>query len=232
MRPPRLVIFDCDGVLVDTERMANRRLSEWLTQAGYQASYEHCRKEFCGRSLVSIQQQIEATGVSLGSDFVERWYRELPSLFASGVEPVPHVADFITKLKAAGIASCVASSARIEKMHLTLGQTGLLTHFRDVLFSATMVERGKPHPDLFLHAASMMGVAPADCIVVEDSVAGVRAGIAAGMRVFAYHGDAHSDREGLAAAGGVLFDDMRRLAAMIPLVGSSSVAAKPSRAVE
>jgi HAD superfamily hydrolase (TIGR01509 family) len=207
-------------------------LSEWLTQAGYPVSYEHCRKEFCGRSLVSVQREIEAAGVSLGLDFVERWYRELPSLFAGGVESVPYVEDFIAELKAAGIASCVASSARIDKMHLTLGQTGLLAHFGDVLFSATMVERGKPHPDLFLHAASMMGVAPADCIVVEDSVAGVRAGIAAGMRVFAYHGDPHSDREGLAAAGGVLFDDMRRLAAVVPLVQPSSVAATPSRALE
>jgi beta-phosphoglucomutase-like phosphatase (HAD superfamily) len=102
-------------------------------------------------------------------------------------------------------------------MHMTLGQTGLLPHFRDVLFSASMVKHGKPAPDLFLHAASVMGVQPTDCIVIEDSVAGTLAGIAAGMRVFSYHGDPLADVEGLRAAGGILFDDMRKLAALVPI---------------
>lgn len=217
MKSPKLVIFDCDGVLVDTEGLANRRLSDWLTQAGYPASYEHCRKHFCGRSLVSVHKEIEAGGVSLGGDFVERWYRELPGLFAGGVEAVPYVETFIAAVEAAGIAHCVASSARVDKMHLTLGRTGLLRHFEHALFSATMVARGKPFPDLFLHAAMTMGFAPADCIVIEDSVAGTRAGIAAGMRVYSYHGDPHSDRDGLAEAGGILFNDMRKLADLIPI---------------
>jgi HAD superfamily hydrolase (TIGR01509 family) len=217
MATPKLVIFDCDGVLVDTETLANRRLSQWLTEAGYPATYEHCRKYFCGRSLVSVHQEIEAGGVSLGPDFVERWYRELPGLFDNGVEMIPHVEDFIAAVQAAGIAYCVASSARVDKMQLTLGKTGLIRHFKDVLFSATMVSRGKPFPDLFLHAAKSMGFAPEDCIVIEDSVAGTKAGIAAGMRVFSYHGDPHSDAEGLAAAGGILFDDMRELAALVPI---------------
>ncbi|HEY4191044.1 MAG TPA: HAD-IA family hydrolase, partial [Mesorhizobium sp.] len=150
--------------------------------------------------------------------FVERWYRELPAIFGSGVEKIPYVETFIAAVEAAGVAHCVASSARLEKMHMTLGQTGLLAHFRDVLFSATMVAHGKPAPDLFLHAARTMGAAPADCIVIEDSVAGTKAGIAAGMRVFSYHGDPFSDGEGLADAGGILFDDMRKLAALIPLL--------------
>lgn len=217
MSRPRLVIFDCDGVLVDTEPLANRRLSAWLTEAGFPVSYEECRRQFVGRSLSSVQKEVEATGTSLGSDFVERWYRELPSLFGCGVKAIPHVETFIGAVRDAGIAYCVASSARVDKMHMTLGQTGLLPDFRDVLFSATMVERGKPFPDLFLHAATTMGFDPADCIVIEDSVAGTQAGAAAGMRVFAYHGDPHSDRDGLAAAGGVLFDDMRRLAGLIPI---------------
>lgn len=217
MGVPKLVIFDCDGVLVDTETLANQRLSQWLNEAGYVTTYEHCRKHFCGRSLVSVHQEIEAAGGKLGPDFVERWYRELPGLFASGVQVIPHVGEFIAAVQAAGIASCVASSARVDKMHLTLGQTGLLPHFRDVLFSATMVERSKPFPDLFLHAARQMGFAPDDCVVIEDSVAGTKAGQAAGMRVFSYHGDPHSDPAGLAEAGGILFDDMRKLAALIPI---------------
>lgn len=169
MSRPKLVIFDCDGVLVDTEPLANRRLSAWLTEAGYPVSYEDCRRQFVGRSLTSVQKEVEATGVSLGPDFVERWYRELPGLFASGVRAIPHIETFVGAVQSAGIAYCVASSARIEKMHLTLGQTGLLTHFRDVLFSATMVERGKPFPDLFLHAAGTMGVEPSNCIVVRTA---------------------------------------------------------------
>jgi HAD superfamily hydrolase (TIGR01509 family) len=215
---PKLVIFDCDGVLVDTETLANHRLSNWLTEAGFPASYDYCRKNFCGRSLVSVQAEVEASGTMLGPDFVERWYRELPGLFANGVEAVPHVEDVVKILKAEGIASCVASSARTDKMHMTLGRTGLLPYFADVLYSATMVSRGKPLPDLFLHAARGMGFAPPDCIVIEDSVAGTKAGVAAGMRVFSYHGDPHSDAQGLAQAGGILFDDMRKLPSLVPLL--------------
>ncbi|ESW69278.1 HAD family hydrolase [Mesorhizobium sp. LSJC285A00] len=125
--------------------------------------------------------------------------------------------DFIEAVRAAGIPYCVATSARISKMHITLGQTGLLPLFEHGMFSSTMVSRGKPFPDLFLHAAKTMGFVPADCIVIEDSVAGTQAGIAAGMRVYSYHGDPYSDRDGLASAGGVLFDDMRELAGLVPI---------------
>ncbi|AZO26271.1 HAD family phosphatase [Mesorhizobium sp. M1B.F.Ca.ET.045.04.1.1] len=218
MRVPRLVIFDCDGVLVDTENLANRRLAEWLSEAGFQTTFEYCRKNFSGRSMASVQKEIEAeTDVRLGADFVERWNAGLPDLFAHGVEAIPHVRDFIEKVRAAGIAYCVASSARVSKMHITLGQTGLLPLFEHAMFSSTMVARGKPFPDLFLHAAKTMGFAPADCIVIEDSVAGTQAGIAAGMRVFSYHADPFSDPEGLVKAGGILFDDMRELAGLVPI---------------
>ncbi|MER9865918.1 HAD family phosphatase [Mesorhizobium sp. M0136] len=217
MKIPKLVIFDCDGVLVDTENLANRRLAEWLTAAGFPASFEYCRKNFSGRSMVSVQKEVEATGVSLGADFVERWNAGLPDLFAHGVEAIPYVREFIETVHAAGIATCVASSARVPKMHITLGQTGLLPLFEHALFSSTMVSRGKPFPDLFLHAAATMGFAPGDCIVIEDSVAGTTAGIAAGMRVYSYHGDPLSDRDGLIEAGGILFDDMRELAGLVPI---------------
>lgn len=217
MGMPKLVIFDCDGVLVDTETLANHRLAQWISEAGYPVTYEECRKRFCGRSLSSVHMELKALGTDLGNDFVERWYRELPGIFGSGVEKIPHVETFIGAVKAAGIAHCVASSARTDKMLMTLGQAGLLPHFSDVLFSATMVAHGKPAPDLFLHAASCMGFSPADCIVIEDSVAGTQAGISAGMRVFSYHADPYSDREGLLQAGGILFDDMRKLADLVPI---------------
>ena len=217
MSLPKLVIFDCDGILVDTENLANRRLAEWLTAAGYPTSFEYCRKNFSGHSMVSVQKVVESTGVSLGADFVDRWNAGLPDLFAHGVEAVPYVREFVEAVRAAGIAYCVATSARVSKMHITLGQTGLLPLFEHALFSSTMVGRGKPFPDLFLHAAKTMGFAPTDCIVIEDSVAGTQAGIAAGMRVFSYHGDPLSDRDGLAGAGGILFDDMRELAGLVPI---------------
>ena len=218
MPAPKLVIFDCDGVLVDTETMANRRLAEWLTAAGYPVDFDHCRRQFSGRSMVSVRDEVrEVAGIDLGEDFADRWNEALPDLFADGVDEVPHVRDFISAVRAAGIPYCVATSARVSKMHITLGQTGLLPLFEHALFSSTMVGRGKPFPDLFLHAAKTMGFAPADCIVIEDSVAGTQAGIAAGMRVFSYHGDPYSDRDGLVQAGGILFDDMRELAGLVPI---------------
>jgi len=218
MQVPKLVIFDCDGILVDTENLANRRLADWLVAAGYPTSFEYCRKNFSGRSMVSVQKEIEGnTEVRLGADFVERWNAGLPDLFAHGVEAIPYVREFIEAVRAAGITYCVATSARVSKMHITLGQTGLLPLFEHAMFSSTMVGRGKPFPDLFLHAAKTMGFAPVDCIVIEDSVAGTQAGIAAGMRVFSYHGDPYSDRDGLIQAGGILFDDMRELAGLVPI---------------
>jgi HAD superfamily hydrolase (TIGR01509 family) len=214
---PSLVIFDCDGVIVDTERAANNVLCRWLTEAGYPVTYEDCRKRFAGRSMTSVQAEIEAEGHALGFHLMDRWYSSLDEIFGAGVEPVPHIEFVVEELRGAGIPWCVASSAKVDKMRLTLGTTGLIEHFRDVLFSATMVPRGKPFPDLFLHAAREMGHAPENCVVIEDSVWGTQAGIAAGMRVFSYHGDPHSDREGLAAAGGILFDDMRELPRLLGL---------------
>lgn len=222
---PGLVIFDCDGVLVDTETLANRRLSEWLTEAGFPADYDYCRRVFSGRSMKSVQEEVEAAGaVSLGADFVDRWNDGLPDLFAAGVDPIPHVRDVVEALRAEGVPYCVASSAWVSKMHITLGVTGLLPLFEHAMFSSTMVARGKPFPDLFLHAAATMGFAPADCVVVEDTAPGTQAGIAAGMKVFSYAGDPHSDPEGLKAAGGVVFDDMRELSAMIGLDQSTPFA--------
>lgn len=214
---PGLVVFDCDGVIVDTEKTANLVLCDWLTEAGYPVSYEDCRRRFSGRSMTSVQAEIATEGHDIGFDLTQRWYAAITETFARGVEPVPHIEDVVGALRAAGVPWCVASSAKLDKMHLTLGTTGLLPHFEHVLFSATMVERGKPYPDLFLHAAREMGFAPADCVVIEDSVPGTIAGIAAGMRVFSYHADPHSDRDGLEAAGGILFDDMRRLPGLLGL---------------
>ena len=214
---PGLVIFDCDGVLVNTEERANRILSEWFCAAGHKVTYEDCRRLYSGRSMKSVQEEIEQAGGDLGFDLTARWYASLDEIFGAGVDAIPHVEHVLDALRASGVPWCVASSAKVEKMHLTLGTTGLLPHFEEVLYSATMVERGKPFPDLFLHAACEMGFEPAECVVVEDSVFGTRAGVAAGMRVFSYHADPMTDREALVAAGGIAFDDMRDLPRLLAL---------------
>ncbi|MCV0395056.1 MAG: HAD family hydrolase [Rhizobiaceae bacterium] len=219
MRRPGLVIFDCDGVLVDTERLGNQRLSAWLTEAGYRVSYEECRRRFVGKPMAAVQEHVEAEGIRLGADFVQRWNDGLPELFADGLKPIAHVAEAIERIAEAGIPYCVASSGQLAKMRLTLGMTGLLPRFEDHLFSVSMVARGKPFPDLFLHAAAAMGHQPEHCLVIEDSVAGVTAARAAGMGVLAYCGDAEADRPGLEAAGGRLFGDMRELPGLLGLDG-------------
>jgi HAD superfamily hydrolase (TIGR01509 family) len=214
---PGLVIFDCDGVLVDSERLGNQRLAQVLTEAGFPISYEDCRRTFVGKPMAAVQAHVEATGVPLGADFVQRWNDGLPEVFRSGLDAIPHVREAVEAIRAAGIPYCVASSGQLGKMRLTLGLTGLLPLFQDVLFSVSMVTRGKPFPDLFLHAAQAMGHAPGTCVVVEDSVAGITAARAAGMHALAYAGDPEAEREGLAAAGGELFDDMRALPRLIGL---------------
>src|SRR5690606_1699083 len=159
-QPPKLVIFDCDGVLVNTEERANRVLAQWLSETGLPVSYEDCRRIYSGRSMKSVQAEIEAQGHQLGFNLMERWYGSLDMIFGTDVEAIPHVETVLDDLRARNVTWCVASSAKLEKMHLTLGVTGLIAHFGDVLYSATMVENGKPAPDLFLHAAREMGFAP------------------------------------------------------------------------
>lgn len=214
-QPPKLVIFDCDGVLVNTEERANRVLAQWLSETGLPVTYEDCRRIYSGRSMKSVQAEIEAQGHQLGFNLMERWYGSLDMIFGTDVEAIPHVETVLDDLRARNVTWCVASSAKLEKMHLTLGVTGLIAHFGDVLYSATMVENGKPAPDLFLHAACEMGFTPEECVVIEDSVPGTVAGIAAGMKVYSYFADPLSNKDQLAAAGGVLFDDMRALPGLI-----------------
>ncbi|MGH6761821.1 MAG: HAD family hydrolase [Phyllobacterium sp.] len=195
--------------------MGNRHLVKLLNEAGHPITLEESLRSLSGKPMALIAEQMREIGIDLGDDFAERWYRDVPTIFGSGVEAIPHVEQAITAISDAKLPYCVASSGRVEKMHLTLGSTGLIKYFGDVLFSASMVPRGKPFPDLFLHAAKEMGFDPSRSIVIEDSINGTIAGVAAGMTVYSYCGDAHADREGLEEAGGILFDDMRALPSLI-----------------
>lgn len=212
MKKSSLVIFDCDGVLVDTEQAANKSLTERLNLLGWDISYEACRRRFVGKSLKSVQAEVEVElGRNLAADWDVTIEREEIEVFRHTTEAIVGVEAQVMRLRDLGIPYCVASSGRIEKMHATLGSAGLLPVLKDVLFSATMVKNGKPAPDLFLHAASAMGHAPETCVVIEDSRPGVEAGVAAGMRVLGYAGDPMTDRAALEAAGATVFESMAQL---------------------
>ena len=209
---PSLVIFDCDGVLVDTEPVANRALARVLGECGYEVSYEECRRLFVGRTMEAVKAHVEASlGRALREDWPYHIRDETLKAFEQGIEPVAGAEDALRILAARGTPYCVASSGRFEKMRFTLGRTGLLPLVEDVLFSAEEVAHGKPAPDLFLHAAARMGHAPEDCLVIEDSVPGVQAGIAAGMTVIGYAGDPMTDAAALESEGAHVVSDMSAL---------------------
>lgn len=219
MKPPRhprpsLVIFDCDGVLVDTEGPQNVLLARLLSERGLELDGEACRRRFAGNSMTTVQALAEAEiGRPLGEDFIACVVEETTRLFRDGVATVPGAGNVVDAVDAAGIAKCIASSGRPEKMAVTLGASGFGARFRPHVFDASMVAHGKPAPDLFLHAAARMGHAPERCVVIEDSLNGV----AAGMRVIGYAGDPHTDGAALARAGAETVSDMRTVPGLIGL---------------
>jgi HAD superfamily hydrolase (TIGR01509 family) len=206
-RPLELVIFDCDGVLVDSERIAVRVDAEMLAELGWPLSEEEVVERFMGRTTEDMIRTIEAEIDGLKPGWHVEFDRRYMEALAAELEPVDGVVE---ALDAIDLPTCVASSGTHEKLRFTLGHTGLYPRFEGRIFSAHDVGRGKPAPDLFLHAARSLGADPAACAVVEDSRHGVEAGRAAGMRVFAYGGGL-APRDQLAGPSTVVFDDMREL---------------------
>ncbi len=205
------VIFDCDGVLVDTEWSANLVLAELITELGVPTTREQAIATYMGRSWASCMEILTGKlGQPPPDDLRDRYREGVTAAWKRDLQPVPGVVE---ALDAIDLPSCVASSGEHERMRLTLGLTGMLTRFEGRIFSATEVEHGKPAPDLFLHAAAGMGFEPATTVVVEDTVPGVQAGRAAGMRVLAFARLVSADD--LAAAGGEVFDDMRELPGLV-----------------
>ncbi len=217
-----LTIFDCDGVLVDSEDTCNRVLAADLAGLGYAIGLADCMARFVGKSMAAVQAELEAAP---GLRFPPGWpeavrARTIAALEREKVPPVPGVRAVIERHRAAGRPYCVASSGRIEKMRATLGGAGLTPLFDEaVLFSATMVARGKPAPDVFLHAAAGMGHVPADCTVVEDSLPGIHGARAAGMRVLAYCAAPYSDPAACRALCAEVFTDMAALPGLLGLEG-------------
>lgn len=181
-----LVIFDNDGVLVDSEGHANRILSDLLNRSGWAVNMtrEESMALFLGRSLPAIRQLIESRlGHALPGDFEERYHARLFEVFDTELTAVPGVEEVLERIR---VPTCVASSGTHERIRRALAATGLLPRFEGRIFSAEDVARGKPAPDLFLHAARRLGVTPSRCAIVEDSPLGVDAANAAGMVAFGF----------------------------------------------
>jgi HAD superfamily hydrolase (TIGR01509 family) len=209
-----MVIFDCDGVLVDSELITNRIFVRMLNELGLQLSLEDMFEQFVGRSMPQCLALVTGLlGRPVPDSFVEQFQRRSAAALKSDLKAV---ADIETVLAALTVPFCVASSGTHEKMQTTLGVTGLLPRFAGKMYSVTEVARSKPYPDVFLHAASQQGVAAAACAVVEDTPTGVRAGVAAGMTVFGYC--ALTPRSSLITAGAHLtFERMRDLPELLSI---------------
>jgi HAD superfamily hydrolase (TIGR01509 family) len=208
---PALVIFDCDGVLVDSERLAVRIEAQLIGDLGWPITEEEILDRFVGRSDRYVLGEIERTVGRPVPDWTERYEAALHAAFRAELGPVPGIGDALDRLER---ATCVASSGSHEKMQLTLGLTGLHDRFDGRIFSGTQVANGKPAPDLFLFAASEMGVEPHRCIVVEDSRSGIAAARAAGMRSLGFAGGL-TPASWLEGPGTVVFDDMADLVRLI-----------------
>jgi HAD superfamily hydrolase (TIGR01509 family) len=213
MKRTRLVIFDCDGVLVDSEPVANRTLGQMLRELGLDLTQEQIFQNFVGYSLPHCMRVIERM---LSRPPPENFLRDLQArtfaAFETELRAMPGIEEALDRL---GLPFCVASSGDHEKMNTTLGITGLLPRFAGRIFSVTQVARGKPAPDVYVFAARQLGAKPSACVVVEDTPPGVQAGVAAGMTVFGFC--AHTPAEKLSAAGAHrTFDDLRALPEMVP----------------
>lgn len=218
-----LVIFDCDGVLVDSEVISCRAHAETLTRHGYPITADQVLVRFLGVSDRDARMTIEAElGRSLPDNFEAQMKQAALQRYADDLPTIPYVDEAIAAID---LPKCVASSGTPEKIRHGLSCAGLYDLLAPNIFSATQVKRGKPAPDLFVFAAQQMQTSPARCIVIEDSVAGISAARAAGMAALGFHGGSHcgpghADR--LRAAGAAMtFDDMRQLPGLIARIKSN-----------
>ncbi|PJE95595.1 hydrolase [Streptomyces carminius] len=209
-----LVIFDNDGVLVDSEPISNRILAAYLTELGHPTTYEDSIRDYMGSAVHRIHDLVlERSGQRLPADFDDVFHGRVFDAFRRDLLPVPGAAEVLSNLEDEGVPYCVASSGSHERIRVALRKTGLYERFGEKhIFSSQDVGRGKPAPDLFLHAAEVMGVPPARCAVVEDSPLGVRAAVAAGMDVYGFTAMTPRDKLSHATA---LFASMSELPALL-----------------
>ncbi|MGA5893679.1 HAD family hydrolase [Streptomyces venetus] len=209
-----LVIFDNDGVLVDSEPISNRLLAAYLTELGHPTSYEESIRDYMGSAMHRIHELVlERTGQRLPEDFDDVFHRRVFAAFEQELQAVAGAREVLEKLAMDGVPFCVASSGSHERIRVGHRTTGLDRWFDEGrIFSSQDVGRGKPAPDLFLYAAERMGVAPERCVVVEDSPLGVRAAVAAGMDVYGFTAMTSPEKLGGATR---LFPEMAELADLL-----------------
>jgi len=223
--PIELVIFDCDGVLVDSEPISIGVLLDTIAAAGGSIEESLAYDRFLGRSMATICALLrDDFGLVVTDAHLAEMRSALHARFRAELKPISGIREAIAAIP---LRRCVASSSKPERIRLSLQVTGLLEFFEPDIYSSTMVERGKPAPDLFLHAAAAMGVDPAACVVVEDSPAGVEAARKAGMRVLAFSGGSHAAGPSIRAAIAALrpdaeFADMRDLPGLIDRLPAST----------
>lgn len=209
----QLVIFDCDGVLVDSERLTNTLLAQTITAQGWPLTPEACFEHFGGYAMPDVWREVSRhTGRPVGPG-VEPMFRASQATLLADCPPVPGMPALVRSLTT---RSCVASNGPPHKMKITLGAVGLLEWFDERIFSRTMVSRPKPAPDLFLYAAAKMGIEPNQCVVVEDSVFGIRAARQAGMRAIGFTGTGGSPSKLLAVGAHALAHSADDLRALLP----------------
>jgi HAD superfamily hydrolase (TIGR01509 family) len=221
-----LIIFDCDGVLVDSEVISCRAHADVLTRHGYPITSEQVFARFLGRSTRQANLEIETElGRKLPDDYHGDLQDELFRSFEADLEAIRGIHDALDVVTQ---AVCVASSGSHQRMRVSLGSTSLYDRLAPNIFSASQVKNGKPAPDLFLFAASEMGVPPQRCVVIEDSLAGVAGARAAGMKVFGFYGGSHCQAgygETLRQAGAdLIFDDMHKLPDLVRRVAADALA--------
>ncbi|MFN4155099.1 MAG: HAD family hydrolase [Paracoccaceae bacterium] len=215
-KTPKAVIFDCDGVVVDSEGMTFELLVGEFAAHGLPLTVEVIARDFIGGTMADVAARARAAGAALPDTWVAEFYLRLYAHLAKGTPLIPGILTVLDRLDRAGLPFAMGSNGSDEKMQVTLGQhPGLIARFRGHLYSGQTLGVPKPAPDLYLHAARQLGVAPADCVVVEDSPTGARAANAAGMRCLGYA--AHTPAERLEAVGAEPFFDMADLPGLIGL---------------
>lgn len=211
----KLIIFDCDGVLVDSEPISNGVIAAQISELGIPMTTAEAIHEFAGTSLAKVRAYVEEKGKSLPDDFEEDYRKRSYAQFQETLQPVSGVVETIPQLP---YTKCVASNGPLEKVRLNLNLTQLIHHFEEGhLFSAYEIQRWKPDPTLYVHAAREMGFAREDCVVIEDSHHGVEAAIAAGITVFGYAG--RTPKAKLERPGVATFEDMRQLPSLLQGLG-------------
>ncbi|NSY37848.1 HAD family phosphatase [Leisingera sp. ANG59] len=213
---PKLVILDCDGVLVDSEPVSNQALADNLSGHGLPMTAEQSMAHFVGGTMAGVMETARGLGADLPDSWIEEICAETFAMLERGVPLMPGIPRLLARLDASGIPVCVASNGSEDKMRITLGQNGLWERFHPhAMFSAHSLGVAKPEPGLFLAAASHFGVQARDCLVIEDSGSGVTAAVRAGMRCLGYAPQGGGRK--LAALGAEVFSDMAEVPALLSI---------------